>query len=261
MWVAQGLMAPSTLHDAFPSIMRVGKGERISQVDSRSLVLLSCAQTSSFSSFALEVSASFQIPSSFHSNGIQPLRILLPIGERHREAKVAARMVVAGVRLEDTVWSHSAWRLVACQVHLLLLLCHVWARAPVLLLLHVVGDLWPSAPSPFIALHHAGGDLCPPLGYAAVGTPVLALPCVALFQKKASPIGGYYFQHRTKGPAVYIIAITLGKWDRWRDDWVIMQAEVHDRLELMTTAAMGRHSGWERVPNLQSSYRPMLKRI
>jgi hypothetical protein len=60
---------------------------------------------------------------------------------------------------------------------------------------------------------------------------------------------------------VYIIAITLGKWDRWRDDWVIMQAEVHDRLELMTTAAMGRHSGWERVPNLQPSYRPMLKRI
>jgi hypothetical protein len=49
---------------------------------------------------------------------------------------------------------------------------------------------------------------------------------------------------------VYIIAITLGKWDRWRDDWVIMQAKVHDRLELMTTAAMGRHSGWERVPNL-----------
>jgi hypothetical protein len=38
-------MAPSIVHNAFPSIMRVGKEERISQADSRSLILLSCAQT------------------------------------------------------------------------------------------------------------------------------------------------------------------------------------------------------------------------
>jgi hypothetical protein len=60
---------------------------------------------------------------------------------------------------------------------------------------------------------------------------------------------------------VYITALTLGKWDRWRDDWVIMQAEVHDRLVLSTAAPMGRRNGWEKVPNLQSAYLPVLKRI
>jgi hypothetical protein len=59
MRVAQGVMAPSTAHDAFPSITRVGKGERISMADSRSLILVSCAQTSLLSSFTLELSASF----------------------------------------------------------------------------------------------------------------------------------------------------------------------------------------------------------
>jgi hypothetical protein len=61
--------------------------------------------------------------------------------------------------------------------------------------------------------------------------------------KRASPIGSYYFQHRTMGPAVYVTALTLGKWDCWMDDWVIMQAEVHDRLELPIAASMGHRSG------------------
>jgi hypothetical protein len=61
--------------------------------------------------------------------------------------------------------------------------------------------------------------------------------------KRASPIGSYYFQHRTMGPAVYITALTLGKWDRWMDDLVIMQAEVHDRLELPIAAPMGHRNG------------------
>jgi hypothetical protein len=61
--------------------------------------------------------------------------------------------------------------------------------------------------------------------------------------KRASPIGSYYFQHRTMGPAVYITALTFGKWDHWMDDWVIMQAEVHDRLELPIAAPMGHRSG------------------
>jgi hypothetical protein len=42
------------------------------------------------------------------------------------------------------------------------------------------------------------------------------------FEKWVSPISGYYFQHRTKGPTVYIAALTPIKWDHWRDDWAIM---------------------------------------
>jgi hypothetical protein len=80
-------------------------------------------------------------------------------------------------------------------------------------------------------------------------------------RKRAFPIGGYYFQNRTKGTTVYITAITPDNWDRWKDDLVIMQAEVHDRLELLTIALTGHHSSWEKVPDLQSAYLHILKRI
>jgi hypothetical protein len=38
-------------------------------------------------------------------------------------------------------------------------------------------------------------------------------------RKRVSPIGGYYFQHMTKGLVVYITALTPSKWDRWRDKY------------------------------------------
>jgi hypothetical protein len=41
---------------------------------------------------------------------------------------------------------------------------------------------------------------------------------------------------------MYIIALTPGKWDCWRDHCVILQAEVHDRLELLTIAPTGHCS-------------------
>jgi hypothetical protein len=80
-------------------------------------------------------------------------------------------------------------------------------------------------------------------------------------RKRASPIGSYHFQHRTKGLVVYIAALTPSKWDHRRNDWVIMQAEIHDRLELPTAVSMGRRNGWEKVPDLQPTYLLMLKRI
>jgi hypothetical protein len=43
--------------------------------------------------------------------------------------------------------------------------------------------------------------------------------------------------------------LTLGKWNRWRDDWVIVQADSHDRLELSIDAT-GSCDGWEKVPHL-----------
>jgi hypothetical protein len=43
--------------------------------------------------------------------------------------------------------------------------------------------------------------------------------------------------------------LTLGKWNRWRDDWVIVQADSHDRLELPTDAT-GSCDGWEKVPHM-----------
>jgi hypothetical protein len=42
---------------------------------------------------------------------------------------------------------------------------------------------------------------------------------------------------------------------------VIVQAEVHDWLELPTAISMGSRSGWEKVPNPLQAYRPVIKRI
>jgi hypothetical protein len=42
---------------------------------------------------------------------------------------------------------------------------------------------------------------------------------------------------------------------------VIVQTDAHDRLDLPTGTSTGRWSHWERVPNLQSAYNPVLKRI
>jgi hypothetical protein len=40
-----------------------------------------------------------------------------------------------------------------------------------------------------------------------------------------------------------------------------MQAYIDDRLELPTAAPMGHRSNWEKVPDLQQAYIPMLERI
>jgi hypothetical protein len=55
---------------------------------------------------------------------------------------------------------------------------------------------------------------------------------------KHSPhLDGYYFQHQTKGPSKYIAALSPGRWERWREDWVLVQTDVHERL-MLTTAAL-----------------------
>jgi hypothetical protein len=60
---------------------------------------------------------------------------------------------------------------------------------------------------------------------------------------------------------VYITALSPGKWDHWREDWVIMQPYAHDRLELPTALPMARRSDWEKVLDLQRAYNPMLQWI
>jgi hypothetical protein len=100
-------------------------------------------------------------------------------------------MVVVRLRQEDMMWNYSAQRLVAWQIHLLHLLRLGRARTPgVLLLLHVAGELWPSASPSDAALLRASGDLRPPRrdvrGRANVGAPILALLCAASLQVEHS---------------------------------------------------------------------------
>jgi hypothetical protein len=44
--------------------------------------------------------------------------------------------------------------------------------------------------------------------------------------------------------------LSPSKWDRWREDWVIVQIDAHDWLELLIGAPMGKRSHWERVLDL-----------
>jgi hypothetical protein len=51
-------------------------------------------------------------------------------------------------------------------------------------------------------------------------------------------LGGYYFQHRTKGSSKYHTALSPGRWEHWREDWVLVQADAHEQLTLSTAMPM-----------------------
>jgi hypothetical protein len=40
--------------------------------------------------------------------------------------------------------------------------------------------------------------------------------------KWLSHLGGYYFQHWTKGPFKYIATLNPDMWEHWREDWVLV---------------------------------------
>jgi hypothetical protein len=74
-------------------------------------------------------------------------------------------------------------------------------------------------------------------------------------------IGGYYFQRRTPGHARYIVPISPGRWERWREDWVLVQAHVHDRLALPVSGPTLDRAEWGKDPGLKSGFDPVLDRI
>jgi hypothetical protein len=79
--------------------------------------------------------------------------------------------------------------------------------------------------------------------------------------KGSGLINAYYFLLRAKGPIAYIMPVGPGKWDRWREDWVIIQADVHDHLVLPTESTIARHSNWEEVLMLHRAYEPVIERM
>jgi hypothetical protein len=71
-------------------------------------------------------------------------------------------------------------------------------------------------------------------------------------------ISGYYFQHRTHGHTRYIVLVSPGRWERWRDDWELVQADIHDRLALPIGAPILDHAKWLKDPSLESGFDPVL---
>jgi hypothetical protein len=60
---------------------------------------------------------------------------------------------------------------------------------------------------------------------------------------------------------MYIVPISTSKWDRWREDWVIVRAHNHHYLVLPTKTPTGKRGDWEEVPRLQRAFEPMIERI
>jgi hypothetical protein len=64
-----------------------------------------------------------------------------------------------------------------------------------------------------------------------------------------------------KDPSKYIIALQPDRWERWRDDWVLMQIDANERLTLPTAASMAPHVDWEQDPDLELVFNLVLGRI
>jgi hypothetical protein len=74
-------------------------------------------------------------------------------------------------------------------------------------------------------------------------------------------IGGYYFTRRTQGPSRYIALVSPGRWERWREDWILMQADAHDRLVIPAAALTLNRAEWGKDPGLEPEFDPVLDRI
>jgi hypothetical protein len=95
-------------------------------------------------------------------------------------------------------------------------------------------------------------------------------PSVRLFRrffmlKAASPrpplIGGHYFHRRTPVHACYITPISPDRWERWRADWALVQADVHDRLALPVGGPTLDRTEWGKDPGLEPGFDHVLDRI
>jgi hypothetical protein len=71
----------------------------------------------------------------------------------------------------------------------------------------------------------------------------------------------HYFQRRTLGHARYIAHVSPGRWKRWREDWALVQADVHDRLTLPVGGSTLDRTEWGKDSDLEPGFDPVLDRI
>jgi hypothetical protein len=99
---------------------------------------------------------------------------------------------------------------------------------------------------------------------------VCVRPSVTLFRmfhvlrwsgKVPALIDAYYFQLRAKGPITYIAPINSDKWDGWREDWVVVWADAHDRLVLPTESPTTKKTAWEEILRLHVAFGLVIERI
>jgi hypothetical protein len=74
-------------------------------------------------------------------------------------------------------------------------------------------------------------------------------------------IGGHYIQRRTPGHTHYIAPVSQGRWERWREDWALVQADVHDWLALPVGGPTLDRTEWGEDPSLEPGFDPVLDQI
>jgi hypothetical protein len=74
-------------------------------------------------------------------------------------------------------------------------------------------------------------------------------------------IDDHYFQRRTPGHDCYITPISPGRWEWWREDWALVQADVHDRLALPVGIPTLDRTEWRKDPHLEPGFDPVLDQI
>jgi hypothetical protein len=60
-----------------------------------------------------------------------------------------------------------------------------------------------------------------------------------------------------KGPSKYITTLSSNRWECWRDDWMLVQTDTHERLTLPTAAPMAPRIDWEQDPGLEPVFNPV----
>jgi hypothetical protein len=74
-------------------------------------------------------------------------------------------------------------------------------------------------------------------------------------------IGSHYFQRQTPGHTRYITPVSPGRWEQWREDWALVQADVHDHLALPVGGPTLDCTEWGKDPGLEPGFDPVLDRI
>jgi hypothetical protein len=60
----------------------------------------------------------------------------------------------------------------------------------------------------------------------------------------------------------YLATLSPGRWERWREDWVLVQADTYEWLTLLTAMLMPPpRADWEQDPGLELAYNLVLGRI
>jgi hypothetical protein len=99
---------------------------------------------------------------------------------------------------------------------------------------------------------------------------VRVAPCTSLFHhffvlvksgKARDHLGAYYFQTRQDSAVAYISTFGGARWENWRADWVIANAEANDRLVLPSNEPSLDRKQWRTKPSLSPELLPVLDRI